>query len=130
MQGLLVQDGRNAQTRLLDQKLLQGVCQLRRLARVVLVARTGDLADPVRHDLACPRWRKEARLRVTDEGVVPVDRFELRHLLGRRHARQQVGHARLDRQLRIAVGRWGHGRLLRKHGAAEEGGDNKSGGYP
>ena len=127
VQSLLVQDRRDPEAGLLDQELLDGVGQLRRLARVVLGARPRDLADPVRHQLARLRGREQSGLAVVDAGVLPVHRLELCDLLDGRHAPEQVGHAHVDNKLLITVGRWSHG--LREHGGAgQRGGDNEKGG--
>jgi hypothetical protein len=129
VQPLLVQDGRDSEARLFDQELLHGVRHFRRLARIVLVTRAGDFADPVRHQLARLRWREEPRLRIVDSAVLPVDRLKLRHFLGGCHAPQQVGHTRVDRQPRITVRRQLSGSLFPTNsGTGQQEADNSEGG--
>jgi len=126
VQSLLVQDGRDPEARFLDEEFLDGVGQFRRLARVVLVPRPRDLADPVRHQLARLRGREQSGLAVVDSGALPVHRLELCDLLGGRHAPEQIGQARVDGPLCITVGQWSCG--LREHDRATKSGDNNQDG--
>ena len=125
VQAFFVEDGRDPEARLCDQVPLQGVRQFRRLARVVPIARAGDLAHSMRHQVARLFGGKDLGLQIIDVRVVPVNRLELRYLLVGRHAAEQVGHTCIDRQCRVAVGRLSPGSLLGAHGDAGKCGDNQ-----
>ena len=124
VQAFFVQDGRDAKARFLNQELLQGVRHVRGLARGVLVARAGDFAHAVGHQLARPSDREELRLGIVDEGVVPVDRLKLRYLLVDRHAAEQVGDTHVDGKLGVAVGGLARRFPFRQHSGAGQGRDD------
>ena len=100
---LLVHDGRDAQPRALHQQPLQlvgDVCHLvgRQRARS---CDTRDLPEAVPADRG---GTAVVDLAVADELEHPRG-TELRHLLFRQHARQQVFHAVLDREIGVAIRR-------------------------
>ena len=96
-------DGRDAQPRALDQPPLQLVGDARHLVGRQR-ARSGDARDLPE---AVPADRGGAvvvDLVAADELEHPRG-AELRHLLFRQHARQQVFHAVLDREIGVAIRR-------------------------
>ena len=100
---LLVDDRRDAKPRPLDQPSLQVVPDARHLLRSQR-ARSGDARDLSETVPADRRGAFVVDLLAAHELEDP-GRAELRHLLLRLHARQQVFHPVLDRELGVAVRR-------------------------
>ena len=129
VQPLFVVQQRDAEARVLDDVLLQGVRQLRFLARVqVLLAvlvlrRARDLTQAVGEQRLRLVVREGGAQLIVDQHAAlrePVG-GELRDLLFQRHAREQIGDALVRRQLRVEVLR------LRERGVAGGGGGGGTG---
>ena len=101
---LLVEEGRDAEPRLLDEEALDRVARLRRGDRAE-VRRAGHPADVA--DAVCEAVADERRiqLRLAPEQLERPERAELGELLVERHPCEQVRDAGVDRQARVPVAR-------------------------
>ena len=112
---LFVKDHRDAQPAVLDEKLLDGVGQLRHPARVLAAARVAGpahLADAASVPEGLPGFGEiEIAIGIHQLGglLLPYA-HHLRGLLFQRHSRQQVAYALRHRQIALAVKR--HTRAL------------------
>ena len=113
VQRLFVEHHGNAEPRVLDHPLLDGVDELGVLAWLTYrpprggsgdFARPGDLSDAVADERLGLPWHESPRL-VLDFDFLAPDAEELRDLFLEGHPREQVGHARVDRNGRVAVTR-------------------------
>jgi hypothetical protein len=108
VQNLVVEDGGDAEARLLDEPLLERVGEACGLARVFALALSRDLPDAVLEHEPRLLGREVAAVgrgagtRPDLRALLP-DADELRHLLFERHAAEQVRHAPLDGQARVLI---------------------------
>ena len=99
---LLVEEGRDAEPRLLDEEALDRIARLRRGDRAE-VRRAGHPTDVA--DAVCEAVADERRieLRLAPEQLERPERAELGELLVERHPCEQVGDAGIDRLARVTV---------------------------